>query len=166
MDDVILAGNHIKDIKAVKSFLHEQFKIKDLGNLKYFLGFEIARSKEGLNLSQRKYTLDLLREFGFEQSKEVLTPMESSVKLTKKYSSFIDDKAGYRKLIGKLLYLTNSRLDISYTMQQLSQFLDRPTHKHLKVAHHLLRYLKGTTGLCLFYAIDNKLNLKKFSDSD
>ena len=60
VDDVILTGNSLKDIEDVKALLNSAFKIKDLGNLKYFLGFEVARCKKGIHICQRKYALDIL----------------------------------------------------------------------------------------------------------
>ncbi|RVW50118.1 Retrovirus-related Pol polyprotein from transposon RE2 [Vitis vinifera] len=87
VDDVIIASNDLKEIDVVKKFLHESFTIKDLGELKYFLGIEVARSAKGIMLSQRKYALDVLKDSGFSGSKPVGFPMESSLKLTANDSS-------------------------------------------------------------------------------
>lgn len=105
VDDIILASNDLSMISAAKSSLHATFQIKDLGNLKFFLGFEIARSVLGINLNQRKYTLDLLEETGFTNCKPAPTPMVPLHKASSHASSPLQDISSYRRLIGKLLYL-------------------------------------------------------------
>ncbi|CAH9090919.1 unnamed protein product, partial [Cuscuta epithymum] len=144
VDDLILAGNNIDEISAVKTFLHKKFTIKDLGDLKYILGIEIARSAKGICLCQRKYTLDILSETGYLNSKPYTTPMDSKLKLSKNDGTLLDDPKSYRTLIGRLLYLTVTRPDISYSVQTLSQFLSHPTDIHMSAAHRLLRYLKNS----------------------
>jgi len=81
VDDVILAGNSIFEFTFIKSVLHDAFKIKDLGQLKYFLGLEVAHSKSGISLCQRKYCLDLLEDSGLLGSKPVSTHSDPSIKL-------------------------------------------------------------------------------------
>jgi len=124
VDDIILAGNDKEEIDRVKEALNKTFKIKDLGNLTYFLGFEVARSKKGIMMNQRKYALELLKDIGLLACKPTVTPMDNLVKL-----SFTNVHA-YRKFIGRLIYFTNTRPDITFFVQQLSQFLDKPTIAH------------------------------------
>lgn len=82
MDDLILVGNNLAEINSIKSALHAAFKIKDLGALKYFLGFEIARSHKGIQICQRKYALNILSECGLLASKPAPTPMLKGTRLT------------------------------------------------------------------------------------
>ncbi|KAL4376695.1 hypothetical protein GQ457_02G014510 [Hibiscus cannabinus] len=169
VDDIILASPSMFQVTAIKTFLHDTFRIKDLGDLKYFLGLEVARSAAGINLCQRKYTLELLAETGFLESKPASTPIvvtRGSQRLSKTGGVLLKDITSYRRLIGKLLYLTNTRPDISFSVQQLSQFLSAPTTTHLVAANRILRYLKGTPGQGLFFPADNQLKLSAFSDSD
>ena len=72
----------------------------------------------------------------------------------------------YRRVIGRLLYLTLTRPDISYAVQHLSQFLQQPTDLHYQAALHVLRYLKGTPNKGLFYPSHNDLQLYAYSDAD
>lgn len=81
VDDLILAGDNIDEIESLKKKLDDKFSIKDLGMLKFFLGFEIARSNKGIVLYQRKYALDLLKDSGLLGAKPSSTPMDSSQKL-------------------------------------------------------------------------------------
>lgn len=113
-----------------------------MGKLKYILGIEVARNKSGIHIYQRKYTLELLAKYGFLECKPATTPITIDQQDYTKTKP-IEDITGYRKLIGKLLYLTNTRPDISFTVQQLSQHLERPHELHLTAAHRILRYLKG-----------------------
>jgi hypothetical protein len=76
------------------------------------------------------------------------------------------DVTEYRALVGKLLYLTSTRPDIAFPVQQLSQFLDSPTATHFKAAHKVLRYLKGNPGTGLFFPRNTTLQLMGFSDAD
>lgn len=164
---MLLASDNLDQIQSVKIFLHGTFKIKNLGEVKYFLGLEILRSSACINVCQHKYFLDLLRDTGFLGCKPTSTPMVPSTKLTKQDGPHLQDAFLYRQLIGKLLYLTNTRPDICYSVQQFSQFLDAPTQTHLQAAHQILRYLlKGILGQGIFYAAKNSLHLKTFSDSD
>ncbi|XP_072087642.1 uncharacterized protein [Arachis hypogaea] len=108
VDDLVLAGNDLTEIQSIKTIFDVQFKIKDLGNLKYFLGFEVARTKAGISLYQRKYALDLLEECGLLGAKPTSTPMEYTLKLSKESGSPLTDVKQYRRLIGRLVYLTNT----------------------------------------------------------
>lgn len=118
--DLIIAGNNLISINSIKQFLHEQFKIKDLGHLKYFLGLEISRSTSGIHLCQRKYALDILSDCGLLAARTVSTPMVKGTKLQQQDGKPLDNPEIYRRLIGRLLYLTTTRPDLSYAVQQLS----------------------------------------------
>ncbi|XP_019189500.1 PREDICTED: uncharacterized protein LOC109183928 [Ipomoea nil] len=127
VDDVVIASPNLNQVEQIKSHLDAVFHIKDLGPLKYFLGLEVARSSKGISVTQRKYTLELFEDTGFLNCKPAKTPMATGTKLSKTTGKKIEDITQYRRLVGKLLYLTITRLDISYVTQQLSQFLDCPT---------------------------------------
>ena len=117
VDDIVITRSDSKGILSRKSFLHNQFHTKDLGMLKYFLGVEVMRNKWGILLSQRKYVLDLLSETG--GAKLCSTPMTPNVEITKEGDLF-EDPERYRRLIGKLNYLTVTRLDIAYSVSVLT----------------------------------------------
>jgi hypothetical protein len=113
VDDIIITGDDQKGIDELKQFLQRQFHTKDLGKLRYFLGIEVARSKDGISLSQRKYALDILEETGLLGAKPVETPMDPNVKLCVDQGEIFSHPDRYRRLVGKLNYLTNTRPDIS-----------------------------------------------------
>ncbi|KAK6161577.1 hypothetical protein DH2020_004958 [Rehmannia glutinosa] len=137
VDDIILASNSFQAIENTKQHLDNKFTIKDLGTLKYILGIEVARNKQGIHLCQRKYALDLINETGYTNCKPSITPMDSKL-------NFIN----------------------AYSIQTLSQFLSKPTFSHLAAAHRVLRYIKTSPVKGLFYSANSALHLKGFRDAD
>ena len=127
VDDIVITGSDIAGITSLKEFLKTQFHTKDLGSLKYFLGIEVMRCKKGIFLSQRKYVLDLLAETGKLGAKPCSTPMTPNLQLTTEDSEPFTDPEMYRILVGKLNYLTVTRLDIVYSVSVVSQFTSSPT---------------------------------------
>jgi hypothetical protein len=113
-----------------------------LGDLKYFLGIKVSRSQKGISISQQKYTLEILKDVGILGAKPVNFPMEQNTKLS--YArDLLKDPSQYRRLVGRLIYLTITRPNIMYSVHVLSQFMHVPRRPHMEVALCVLRYLKG-----------------------
>ncbi|KAK2992477.1 hypothetical protein RJ640_011616 [Escallonia rubra] len=165
-NDLDLPIGLCKGITSLKKFLQTKFHTKDLGQLKYFLGIEVTRSKKGIFLSQRKYVLDLLVETGKAGAKPCNTPMNPSVHLTKDDGDRLDDPEKYRRLVGKLNYLIVTRPDIAYAVSTVSQFMSEPTVKHWAALEQILCYLKGAPGLGLLYSNHGHSYIECFSDAD
>jgi len=124
VNDIILTGSDNHDISQMKH-LCDHFQTKDLENLRYFLGIEVAQSdKDGIVISQRKYALDILEETGLMNSKFVDTPMYFNTKLLPNEGKPLSDPEQYRRLVGKLNYLTITRLEISVVVSVVIQFLN------------------------------------------
>jgi len=151
VDDIILTGDDSEEILRLKRVMATEFEIKDLGTLKYFLGMEVARSKEGIVISQRKYILDLLNETGLLGCKPADTPMDSTKKMNRSEESIPVDKGRYQRLVGKLIYLSHTRPDIAYSVSVVSQHMNNPTEDHLDAVNRILRYLKMTPGHGLLF---------------
>jgi hypothetical protein len=166
VDDVAIASNDPAAVKSFISLLNDKFRLKDLGPLKYFLGLEIARSTKGLSVCQRKYALEVLQDCGLLASKPVPFPMEQNLKLSRDVGELIPDPTVYRRLIGRLLYLTITRPDLSYSVQTLSQFMDKPRQPHLDAVYRVLKYVKSSPGQGLLFPASSNFQLKAFSDSD
>ncbi|XP_070009601.1 uncharacterized mitochondrial protein AtMg00810-like [Nicotiana sylvestris] len=150
-------------------------KIKDLGELKYFLGIEFVRNSDGILMHQCKYALELIAELVLLGSKPVSCPMEPNVKLTTaEFDTHIDtsedtlltDPWPYQRLLGKLLYLTVTRPDISFVVQSMSQFMHSPKVSHMAAALKVVRYIKSSSGLGVLLAAKCSESLSAFCDAD
>lgn len=128
IDDIIITGLDHGVIISLKSFLHSQLKLKDLGKLKYFFGLEITRSHKRIYLSWRNYNLQLLEDIGFLAYKPALLPIDPKVHLNSFDGDLLVniDASSYRRPIGHLLYLTISRPNITFADHKLSQFVSEP----------------------------------------
>ena len=166
VDDVIIVGNNQTKIEDTKSSLDTSFSTKYLGDLKYFLGIEVARTTEGLVLSQRKYTIDILEDSGLLGCRPSQFPMEQNLKLDKGEDEERADVNAYRRLVGRLLYLQATRPDITYVVNVLSQFVSDPRQNHWNAAMRVLRYLKATLGPGILLPKGNETDLIAYSDSD
>ncbi|XP_062094194.1 secreted RxLR effector protein 161-like [Humulus lupulus] len=125
--------------------------MKELGELKHFLGLEVDRTKEGLFLCQQKYTRDLLQSFGMLECKPISTPMEANAKLCTHEEKDLQDGAMYRQLVGSLIYLILTRPDISYAVGVASRYMQHPKKPHLEAMRQMLRYVKDTINYDLLY---------------
>eukprot|EP00253_Pinus_taeda_P013207 PITA_13207 len=143
VDDLILTGSDPNLINHVKSSLKQKFEMTDLGHLHYFLGLQVLQSKEGISLSQSKYACDILRLFHMEDCKPAPSPFQSGVKLSVSCTSPEVDATLYRQLVGKLLYLTHTRPDLSFAVGLVARFLQNPRESHWKAAKRILRYVRG-----------------------
>ncbi|RVW47676.1 Retrovirus-related Pol polyprotein from transposon RE1 [Vitis vinifera] len=150
----------------LKKYLSEEFEVKDLGNLKYFLGMEVARSRKGIVVSQRKYILDLLKETGMLGCKPIDTPMDSQKKLGIEKESTPVDRGRYQRLVGRLIYLSHTRPDIGFAVSAVSQFMHSPTEEHMEAVYRILRYLKMTPGKGLFFRKTENRDTEVYSDAD
>ncbi|KAK2989742.1 hypothetical protein RJ640_030235 [Escallonia rubra] len=166
VDDVIVTGTDSAKISWLKHYLDTKFHIKDLGKLKYFLGIEVARSSDGIMLSQRKYVLDILTECGLTGCKPSSSPMAEQHQLDLNSGELCDDPGQYRRLIGRLLYLTITRPDISYVVHILSQFMHKPRRPHYDAAIRVLRYLKNSPGQGILLSSNSSLSLRAYCDAD
>ncbi|XP_068645225.1 uncharacterized mitochondrial protein AtMg00810-like [Aristolochia californica] len=146
VDDIILTGPSSSAIVELNQFLHTQFKLKDLGCLKHFLGLEIAQSKAGIVLSQHHYTLQLLEDSGYLACKPTSVPMDPKLHLTTTDGDLLPD--------------------ITFAVHKLTQFVAQPCLPYLQAVHHLLRYPKTSPGQGLLFSSTPSLQVRAYSDVD
>ena len=149
--DIVITCSDQAGIQKLKQHLFNHFQTKDLRKLKYFLGIEVAQSNSNAVISQRKHTLDTLVDTGMLDCKLVDTPMDPNVKLLQGQGEHLRDPRRYRRLIGKLNYLTITRPDISFLVSVVSQFLQSPCDSHSDAAVRILRFVKGTPNQGVLY---------------
>ena len=122
--------------------------------------------RSGFYITQVKYASELLSQVGLTDSKIIDTPVELNVHLTPTGGKPLSNPSLYRRLVGSLVYLTVTRLDISYAVHQVSQYLSTPRSTHYATVLCILRYLKGTLFHGIFYSTQSPLVLRAFFDVD
>ncbi|GKC25326.1 uncharacterized mitochondrial protein-like protein [Tanacetum coccineum] len=166
VDDIVVTGNNLDEVNKVKEFLKNNFMIKDLGELKCFLGIEVIKTNDGICLSQRKYCLEILFKYGLLACKPSQTPIESKLIIGGKPINTKDKPLKnifeYQKLLGKLIYLTHT--DISYAVHSLSQFMLSTLESHLKLNQRILRHLTQAPNKGIMISKGSNLNLCSYSD--
>ncbi|XP_042753565.1 uncharacterized mitochondrial protein AtMg00810 isoform X1 [Lactuca sativa] len=162
VDDLILTGNDETAIANFISRLNHEFSIKDLG---YFLGLEVTYLDNGLFLTQSKYASDILTRADLYDSKPASTPLPPHASFKTDGTPFKDPTL-YRSLVEALQYLTITRPDLSYAVNQVSQFLQAQTVDHFQSVKRILRYVKGTISFGLTYSRPHKNSILGYSDAD
>jgi hypothetical protein len=163
-------------VQRTKDELAQYFTIKDMGPVKYLLGWEIRRDRQQrkVHLSQQGYTVKILEKFDMTNCRSASTPLEPGIRLSKSDSAqTTEDKIAmkrypYATLIGSLMYLTTcTRPDIAYAVGVLCRFMACPGMAHWEAAQRVLRYLKGTADLGLTYGGPRVSNeLIGYTDAD
>ncbi|KAL7604250.1 hypothetical protein Lser_V15G17478 [Lactuca serriola] len=165
VDNLILTRNNEFVITSFTTHLHQEFAIKDLSDLSYFLGLEVNYTDDGLFLIQSKYAMDILTRSDLLDSKPVSTLLATHEVLTLTISPF-NDITLYRSLVGALHYLTITHLDLSYVVNKDSQSLHSPTNVHFQAVKCILRYVKGTITFGLTFQRPHTNTILGYSDAN
>eukprot|EP00253_Pinus_taeda_P008081 PITA_08081 len=166
LNKVIEEEVYIEQPEGFEDDLANEFEMKDLGLLHYFLGLEIWQRNGGLFVSQGKYAREILEKFNMHGCKPIDTPLPGGWRKEDATSGEEVDATVYRQLVGSLMYLVNTRPDICYAVNQLSQAMVKLTKLFWKAGKHVLRYLRGTSGYGLWYRQEDELKLCGFMDAD
>ncbi|KAM0019206.1 putative RNA-directed DNA polymerase [Helianthus debilis subsp. tardiflorus] len=166
VDDMILTGNDEEEMSMLRDKLFAEFEMKDLGRLKYFLGIEVLRSKQGIFICQKKYILDFFAEIGMIECKPAETPMMVNHGLHMEDGAELADKERYQRMVGKLIYLSHTRPDIAYAVGVVSQFMHQPQTSHMEAVLRIIRYLKGTTGHGILFKSNGHSEIQAYTDAD
>ena len=144
VDDILITSSNQVEFQHVKQHLQNCFGIKDLGTLHYFLGLEVSYISAGTVLSQKKIYHGNAEDSGLSNLKPVSTPLSLKCKLYPEEGDLLSDPTYYRAMVGKLNFLTNTRPDLSFTVQTLSQFMQKPRTSHLQALIHTMSYVSST----------------------
>ncbi|XP_062227327.1 uncharacterized mitochondrial protein AtMg00810-like [Phragmites australis] len=166
VDDIILTASTPQLLRSIIARLHSEFSMTDLGELHHFLSISVSRTSHGLFLSQRHYAVDLLHHAGMAECHSTATPVDTRGKLFATDGAPVTDPTKYRSLAGALQYLTLTRLDLAYAVQQVCFFMHDPREPHLALIKRILRYVKGSLNLGLFIGSSSPSTLTAYSDAD
>lgn len=155
VDDLLITGNDTQLVHDTKRVLHKSIKIKNLGELNFFLGIEFSRSKKGILMNQRKYALELLAEAGLIGGKVALTPLKCNMKLTITEIT----NGNLENEFVEMCEDVHQEPDISYIVQTLSQFMQEPTIQHWNASLRVLSYIKTQPGLGLLMSSEKDMRL-------
>jgi len=166
VDDLIFTGDDEQMMLEFKQLMMRVFDMTDLGRMRFFLGIEVLQQTNGTYICQRKYTLEVLKRFGMEESNAVMNPIVPGFKTNKIEEGNKIDETYYKQIVGSLMYITATRLDIMFGVSFISRFMSNPTEVHLQAAKRILRYLKGTINYGIFYKKNENKQLIAYTDSD
>ena len=134
-----------------KNSMLREFYMIDLGRMRFFLGIEVLQRSDGIYICQKKYAFELLKRFRMENNNSVHNPIVPSCKLSKDENGIHVNETSFKQMVGCLMYLASTRLDLMFLVSLISRYMAKPTELHLMVAKRILRYLKGTIELRVFY---------------
>ena len=168
VDDILVLACNESELMQTKTSLKDKFKMKDLGQINYYLGIEFYVEHDSISMCQSKYVMSILHTFGMTDCKPRHTPCEMNI--NKLPNDVLDDNEHkiYRQIVGALIYLmTCTRPDIAFVVTNLSQFMSKPTSGHMIMAKHVLRFLKGTIyHKLIFIKSENSLSIDGWCDAD
>ena len=168
VDDIVLTASSSELLRWVVNTINAEFKLKDMGPVHYFLGIQVQRNDRGFFLQQQQYALDLLDRAGMRDCRPCDTPIDTAGKLSSEAGSPLNtsDASDYRSLVGALQYLTMTRPDLQYAVQQACLHMHAPTTAHQALVKRILRYIRGTSTLGLHLRRSNNSNIVAYSDAD
>jgi hypothetical protein len=166
VDDIIFGSTNESFCEEFGKMMSREFEMLMIGELSFFLGLQIKQLKAGTFVCQSKYVKDILKKFGIEEAKPIKTPMATNGHLDLDEGGKPVDLKLYRSIIGSLLYLTASRPDIIFSVCMCARFQAAPKECHLTAVKRIMRYLKYTPNIGLWYPKGAQFELVGYSDSD
>jgi hypothetical protein len=166
VDDLFITGSSPSLIQWLKNFLHQKFEMKDLGHIKKYLGISFEQVPKSIFLYQKDYATSILRDFGIQDCKASPIPLPEGLVLVKDTHSPPINSSYYCKLVGKLTFLTITRIDLAYVVSRVSNFMAKPQQAHLDATLHILRYIKGTLDHGILYKARVPIKVSRFTDVD
>nr|AAT85012.1 putative reverse transcriptase [Oryza sativa Japonica Group]ABF96664.1 retrotransposon protein, putative, unclassified [Oryza sativa Japonica Group] len=166
VDDIVLTASTGDLLRWTIRALQSEFAMKDLGALHHFLGISVCRTPSGLALSQQQYSVEILERAGMTDCKPCSTPVDTNAKLSSADGAPVSDPTDFHSLAGALQYLTFTRPDIAYAVQQVYLHMHDPRELHLAALKRILRYVHGTLDYSLHFHCSPTVDLVAYSDAD
>jgi hypothetical protein len=166
VDDIIFGSTNESTCEKFSRIMTQKFEMSMMGELKYFLGFQVKQLQEGTFISQTKYIQDILTKFGMKDAKPIKTPMGTNGHLDLDTGGKFVDQKVYRSMIGSLLYLCASRPDIMLSVCMCARFQADPKEVHLRAVKSILIYLVYTPKFGLWYPRGSTFDLIGYFDAD
>nr|GEU93430.1 putative ribonuclease H-like domain-containing protein [Tanacetum cinerariifolium] len=166
VNDIIFGSTKKSWCDEFKALMKSRFQMSSMGELTFFIGLQVKQKEDGIFISQDKYVAKILKNFDFMSVKTASTPIETQKPLTKDEEAADVDVHFYRSMIGSLMYLTASRLDIMFAVCACSRFQVTPKTSHLQAVKRIFRHLKGKPKQVLWYPRVSLFDLEAYSDSD
>jgi hypothetical protein len=159
IDDIIFGSTNQDFCEEFRKMMANEFEMSMIRELSYFLGLQIKQLKNGTFVSRGKYIKNILKKFRMEDAKAISTPMGTNGRLDSDVSGNMVDQKMYQSIIGSLLYMTASRPDVMFSVCMCARFQASPRESHLKATKRILRYLKHTQSVRLWYLKGAKFEL-------
>ena len=166
VDDIIFGSNNDSMCNEFVAAMQGEFKMSMMGEITYFLGLQVKQLKQGTFISQSKYYFNLLKKFELENCKEVVTPTTTNYLMDLDEVGQQVDSTKHKGLTGSLLDLITSRPTIQFSVCLYARFQSNLKESHYKDAKGILKYLKGTINVGLWYPSNSKITLSGFSNFD
>jgi hypothetical protein len=166
VDDIVLTTSSQQLLQRIISSLQQEFAVKNLGQLHHFLGVTIEPRPSSILLHQQQYALDILERAGMTDCKPCSTPVDTQAKLSAALGDPVADPTDYRSLAGALQYLTFTRPDLTYAIQQVCLHMHDPRESHLAALKRLLCYVRGTIDFGLVLHRAPSAELVVYTDAD
>jgi hypothetical protein len=166
VDDIILTASSLDVMGDIVAWLRSKFAMTDLGDPSYFLGILVSRSIDGFLLSQQQHAIDLLNPAGMVNRHPTTTPIDARAKHLVNNSDLISDASDYHNILGTLQYLTLTRSELFYAIQQLCLYMHALRERHLTLVKHIFWYIKGTWDFSLHIGNSDPTTLTAYSDAN
>ena len=166
VDDLLLIGSSLVEVKQLKVDLSARFEMTDLGEAEYVLGLQITRNRRArtLSLCQSDYIRRLLERYGMSQCNKAPTPLPTGLRLSKNDCPavqpaeplLVDGKHTYASVVGAIMYaMLGTRPDLAFAIGLLTRFNSNPGKSHVGALKRVLRYLKGSIDFQLTYGAES-----------
>ena len=166
VDDIIFGATKHILCEEFASSMSQEFEMSLMGELSFILGLQIKQTESGIFINQGKYARELVKRFGMDSAKESFIPMAKNAKLVLDDKGKKVDEKLYRGMIGSLFYLTASRPDIMFSVCICARFQSCPKESHLGLVKRIIRYVKGSLDLGLWYPNNTQFDLVGYCDAD